>query len=731
MNGFSSKFDVEEKRIYFPKLTFSELSKQNIRSEQLYFWSAPIDLIENYQFYLNEFDFSLSKEIFYNCTLPRFGPQCQYEFDYYSNDSSLYELIDKYFRSNEYDPTTLTCYKHLKCSRGPSSSCLDWSEICDGKIDCIDGGLDEEHCWKLEINECNDNEFRCSNGQCIPEKFHRDGKHIFDCIDASDETTRYWNPIILHSKSFGCEGIICIKYFKLIDYMYASVQQYSLLLNYPSTICNRSSMYQCNNSSKCISIHRFFDHMIDCPYRDDFNMSIVNNNPIIMKQLNKTHFYCEANKQYFSQYFINNGRCDCRDRQVNHCVDEIVGTEDSSRDILFQTICDGFQELLPIIIQNRTETDETECEEWECDNIYTHCDGVWNCLNGKDEISCDELSRSMCSLNQHLCVSIITYRFICLDIHKVNDGHLDCVGGTDEPIPITSGAQPSGLLSYRYTFSCMNQTISPETIILRSTLCDGQNWCNHGDDEKFCETDQTKFTFRGICFSDNIKFASDIENFLCTFLDTKSKRRIIYFQLDNNINSVNKITESPIQISPQHKSRCHHGIHLRNDVCLCPPSSYGSDCQYQNDRISLAIQFQALSDSRQTQFTIIILLIDDSDQRIIHSYEQINYFLLKNCQTKFQFYLLYSTRPKDLTKNYSIQIDFYEKKSLIHRGSLLFPILFPFLPVYRQALIVDIPQTSNIKSQICSNRQCIHGKCIKYSNNQNNLTYCLKWWKKV
>jgi hypothetical protein len=197
MNGFSSKFDVEEKTIYFSKLTFEELSKQNILGEQLYLWSAPIDLIENYQFYLNEFDLSLSKEIFYNCTLPRFGPQCQYEFDYYSNDLSLSELIDKYFRSNEYDPTTLICYKHLKCS----SSCLDWSEICDEKIDCIDGGLDEEHCWKLEINECNDNEYQCSNGQCIPKKFHRDGKNIFDCIDGSDET--------LTDRSSGYEYTIC------------------------------------------------------------------------------------------------------------------------------------------------------------------------------------------------------------------------------------------------------------------------------------------------------------------------------------------------------------------------------------------------------------------------------------------------------------------------------------------------------------------------------------------
>ena len=48
-----------------------------------------------------------------------------------------------------------------------SPSCLDWSEICDGKIDCIGGNVDEEYCWQLEIHQCNENEYQCSNGQCI------------------------------------------------------------------------------------------------------------------------------------------------------------------------------------------------------------------------------------------------------------------------------------------------------------------------------------------------------------------------------------------------------------------------------------------------------------------------------------------------------------------------------------------------------------------------------------
>ena len=73
------------------------------------------------------------------------------------------------------------------------------------------------------------------------------------------------------------------------------------------------------------------------------------------------------------------------------------------------------------------------------------------------------------------------------------------------------------------------------------------------------------------------------------------------------------------------------------------------------------MRFAAYSDSRQTLFSIITLLVDDSDQRIIHSYQQITYLYTKHCQTKFNMYLLYSHRPKVLTKNYSIHIGIYEK----------------------------------------------------------------------
>ena len=64
---------------------FDELSNRNISSQQLYEWSAHLDLVESYQAFLenqtrNEID--EEQTIFYNCSLKRkFGRYCQYSLD--------------------------------------------------------------------------------------------------------------------------------------------------------------------------------------------------------------------------------------------------------------------------------------------------------------------------------------------------------------------------------------------------------------------------------------------------------------------------------------------------------------------------------------------------------------------------------------------------------------------------------------------------------------------------
>jgi hypothetical protein len=201
----------------------------------------------------------------------------------------------------------------------------------------------------------------------------------------------------------------------------------------------------------------------------------------------------------------------------------------------------------------------------------------------------------------------------------------------------------------------------------------------------------------------------------------------------NSVENTKLTFSSFINKSQQQSLSCHRGLDLRlwlnNDnnlstiTCLCPPSYYGSRCQYQNQRISLSIQFRASSQSWQTPFAIIISLIDESDERIIHSNEQFTYLSTRDCQIKFNIYLLYSTRPKNQSKYYSIHIDIYEKMTLNYRGSLLMPIKFPFLPVHRLAFIIDIPR-NNDSIGSCSNDQCHHGKCIRYFNNPQNTTFC-------
>ena len=203
-------------------ISFAELHKKSISSEQLYLWSAPMDVAEQYQWYLNELsmqtELPIALPFFYNCTPPNFGPVCQYSFaDYNPYETSLNEIVSSIYQV-DYNPSTLTCYTHLQCNRGSTSACLDWSEICDGQVHCLDGGGDEEHCWQLELVECEENEYQCANGQCIPYTLFRDHPAVPDCLDRTDELHFLKDPHAHCRESeptFGCEDVTCTHRFAL------------------------------------------------------------------------------------------------------------------------------------------------------------------------------------------------------------------------------------------------------------------------------------------------------------------------------------------------------------------------------------------------------------------------------------------------------------------------------------------------------------------------------------
>ncbi|CAF3644501.1 unnamed protein product [Adineta steineri] len=881
MSESSLKFHIENDNS-FQTFSFAKLAKMNITSEDLYFWSTPIDIIEQYQIYLLLNDSSLAEQIFYNCTLSRFGSMCQYEFYYYHESySSLYEMIHEYYKQY-YDKTTnLTCYTHLKCNRGYSPACLDWTEICDGKVDCLDGEYDEEHCWELDFNECKPNEYQCNNGLCIPNEFVKDDTTNFDCVDRSDELDTFdfiaevtsstepafrqddticrfsfvtnscireresvlansmfsikdnnvsdecWSaykcyfaiktaehpditfnvinqecktiikdkcpdmlyvpnipvffghiytaykknellhpleiepPYLCSNKSFYDDSLslvletllnntVCFKVSRFtstggvgvpsdtdrfhnpMDNIYQQIKGHHSIIDFPLHRCNESNFYQCRNSSKCISFHRLINGVTDCPYNDDENI-YENTNPGLFAQVKHKYYKCQVTNKYIAQVELFDRDCDCGYEydEYGFCEDKDRYDNFTRRTISFQTICDDFQELYPITIDGKNQTDETECEQWECDNIYTHCDKIWNCLDGKDEMNCDSSLPPLlnCSSDYRMCVKLNTSELTCLPINKVNDGILDCLGTTDER---ASGRPPYH--DFDGGFYCQGQYLTPDY------LCNGHGQCLYDEDEQFCQKNRSFEMYSSICADEYISFGSDAEKFLCD-ITREDKERTKYFKIngfnqsfENEVNGNQQIDVIPTDLLDN--PRCHRGLDLRvwlnkssdlnsTSTCLCPPSYYGNRCQYQNQRLSLSIRFHVSAQSRQILFAILIMLIDNTNQRIIHSYEQFTYSSMRDCKVKFNVYLVYSTRPKDMNKNYSIHIDIYEKISLEHRGSFIYPVEFLFLPVHRLAFIINIPSEDDYS---CSDKKCLHGKCLNYFNTKETFCQCDQNW---
>ncbi|CAF1669135.1 unnamed protein product, partial [Adineta ricciae] len=785
-------------------------------------------------------------------------------------------IIYGYYRSYPNDQNGLSCYIHLNCHRGYSPACLDWTEICDGKVDCLDGNSDEEHCWQLELNECTQNEYQCTIGQCIPNEFVEDNLINPDCLDRSDEkysdydiygsyyvpepvfgwedakckttfltsscelrrpfhlinamfsmnvnslsnecwfafkryfmfpnpqeyifTIRRECPLVLYvpdiplllshvytvyrtdnklnsqglllpylcsNKSFHdgslklVSGILlnntmCFTspplqnieqsdvsdstsgFINIINKIFSQIKNFNRIINFPSNRCNTSNLYQCMNSSRCIAFHRLIDDISDCPYNDDENI-FEDIHPELFVRLKDKYYYCYYSEKYIPKTFISDEKCDCG-YDGDLCEDEDKYENYTQRTISFQILCDNFEKLYPITINEEDHTDETECEQWECDNIYTHCDGFWNCWDGRDELDCDLSSTIFnCSFNTRICVTLDTFQLKCLSIDKLNDDHVDCLGGTDEP------KRCPGLYEHLGRFYCMNT--HPAICISHLDLCNGVMDCPDGDDEQFCL--QNRSISDSICQENYRVLRSDVEKFFCEGLKTNRKIERRYFRINDFnqswedepdekevINTITLDDDDPIPLLDE--PRCHHGLDLRvwlnkstdssTSTCLCPPGYYGNQCQYQNQRLSLSIRFHVRTESWKIPFAILVLLIDDTNQRIIHSYEQFTYLSLRDCQIKFNIHLFYTNRPKDMNRNYSVHIDIYEKSSLTYRGSFLYLVKFLFLPVHRLAFIADIPLLNYHKKSTCSTHQCQHGKCIKYLNNKETFCQCDQGW---
>lgn len=186
--------------------------------------------------------------------------------------------------------------------------------------------------------------------------------------------------------------------------------------------------------------------------------------------------------------------------------------------------------------------------------------------------------------------------------------------------------------------------------VLVDQLCDNTKDCPLKDDEVFCKY----FTLphMKMCWKP-IEFIIDLEHFFChlghqitrpssTHSKTYSSERNAKSNLASNIVWWCCNRGAPLQVRMDRN--------ISTLFCLCPPSYYGDRCQYQSQRVSLTIQIRASSEWRST-YTFLITLMGNEGN--IESHDHISYLPMRDCSSKFNLYLLYSTRPKNCSINWT------------------------------------------------------------------------------
>ncbi|UJR17385.1 hypothetical protein I4U23_004280 [Adineta vaga] len=476
-------------------------------------------------------------------------------------------------------------------------------------------------------------------------------------------------------------------------------------------------MYQCSNSKKCISKQRLVDGFQDCPENDDEEYQSSCSLDDVRQR-----FQCIYNdpKKCISFVALHNTKIDC-----NMGEDETGSFENYKlTHIYFQNICDGEADLLPIQIDGKYETDETECKDWPCGNIYAKCSPHQKCENRIDRILC---SKYDVSSTNGICESFIdNHDYSCISIDENTVPKNEIISFIDiskyihcwdnkKSVPYkwfcgqTNFCLLSGFVPFCSYFQLTNTQLCHD--LVSSVHIEGKH--NSTCIIRGINQWKSRMYFKVLGMS---TFPLNIRNM------TGAKQSFIE-KKDRSIKKTRKVIDSSAEAW-----RCTRGISVRIRIdfnktrlyCLCPPSYYGDKCQYQNERVSITLQIQVLSN--WTNIIVFLITLIDNEKHI-DSYEYVEYLPSRDCNTKYNRYLLYSTRPKNSSKKYFVKIDAYDQAILKYRTSWIFPIQFPFLPVHHLPVLLKVPLS--IEKPIESNcwPPCIHGQCHSYINN-DNLTQC-------
>lgn len=406
--------------------------------------------------------------------------------------------------------------------------CLDWREICDGKLDCLDSGADEEHCWQLETLNSSEysNEYRCHNGMhIIPKDFFRDGQFNPDCIDRSDESLSatiwkncYRDPAfrceehMCHSirgkTSFPCGDGHCVNDLNQCRNLRGYLASYKTISSTISHSCRNAmecltKMFNSPVSSSCASIVQ-----TSCPSIYQFPSRFValghifflysNTNVDMTNEIIYPSYVCYDRKQCNTSILLSNSSLmyhgsDCLD--WNFHFDHAVNWFG----LIIYIEQFFIMECFPKVKTHHCfHSEQYRCvNSSKCISKRRLLDGIQDCMANDDET----LSNS-CHLNETFRFQCSDQPTKCLSSVLVNDGVQDCLYGEDETSFAFSNQQTRMKISFPMTCDYFEELKSIEINEHEHTdETECQYWpcettytrCNHiwncpnGFDERNCD----------------------------------------------------------------------------------------------------------------------------------------------------------------------------------------------------------------------------------------------------
>lgn len=261
---------------------------------------------------------------------------------------------------------------HFECRT--DDVCIPKELRCDGHGDCP-SGEDEDNCYSTD--NCNENDFRCANGQCI--SLARRCDFEYDCSDRSDEVCVSY----CDDDTFRCSSRECISILERCDSK-LDCKDGSDEHGCGDVECE-ANMFRCKNGS-CIPEHWECDGDVDCLDASD------EHDECRAIGCSEKDFVCK-NSRCVSKLLVCDGNNDCGDGSdeekcaVVSCKAGIEFRCKNSKCIYSKWLCDKINDCGDYSDEDDAACDVRgfRCGTGEFIPMNFVCNGYRNCQDGSDE----------------------------------------------------------------------------------------------------------------------------------------------------------------------------------------------------------------------------------------------------------------------------------------------------------------------------------------------------------